>query len=260
MDIKEFQAGQTLRIDSNHPWEMARFSVVYDVVCKYLQKEKLIGLDLGCGDIFFLDQFSKKQNGTYYAVDIAFTKDIMDNLKLKYQNPTITLYNSLENINKNQTVDIVFVMDVIEHIEQPVDFIKTLLNQPYIDKNSLFLITVPAHQGLFSNHDKWIGHVKRYSSKLLEKELTSAGLQIIDSGSFFTTLIFTRLFIKILEIMKRKNYEKTTGAGGWNYGKTITNVVKIFLKTDYYFFGKFLKKLRIKIPGLSLYAVCKLNS
>jgi len=257
MDIKEFQVGQIIENESNHPWEMARFSVINDVVSKFLYKEKLIGLDLGCGDIFFLDQFSKKHKGTYYAVDIAFTKDIMEKLKIKYQNPTITLYNSLENIHENQTVDIAFVMDVIEHIEQPVDLIKTLLNQQYIDKNSLFLITVPAHQCLFSNHDKWM---KRYSSKLLEKELTSAGLQIIDSGSFFTTLIFTRLFIKILEIVRRENFEKTTGAGGWNHGKTITNVVKSFLKTDYYFFGKFFKKLKIKIPGLSLYAVCKLNS
>jgi hypothetical protein len=34
MDIKEFQAGQTLNIESNHPWETARVSVVDSVVSK----------------------------------------------------------------------------------------------------------------------------------------------------------------------------------------------------------------------------------
>ncbi|MCL2290806.1 MAG: class I SAM-dependent methyltransferase [Bacteroidetes bacterium] len=259
MDIKEFQAGQLLETEANHPWEMARFTVVNDIISKHLPKRKIVGLDLGCGDIYFLDQFAKKHAGAYYAVDIAFTKDIIEELHSKYQNPNITLYNSLEEINVGFKMDVVFVMDVIEHIDHPVDFIKTLISQKYIDENTLFLFTVPAYQSLFSNHDKWIGHVKRYTPKLLKREVSLAGLQTIHSGSFFATLLFPRLLTKITEKIKKADYEKSTGAGGWRHGKTITNCFKTILKTDYYIFGKFFKKIGIKIPGLSTYVVCKLN-
>jgi hypothetical protein len=259
MDLKEFQVGQKLQIEANHPWETARVAIVLDVVSKYLPKRKITALDLGCGDIYFLDRFSQKNEGSYYAVDIAFTNEIMEKLNLKYNNANITLFNSLDNIQANPNIDVMFVMDVLEHIEEPVDFIKTTVNQNYIDKNTLFLFTVPAYQCLFSNHDKWIGHLKRYTPKLLKEEVSRAGLQVIESGSFFTTLLLPRLLTKILEKINKKSFEKSIGAGGWHYGKIITTIVKIILKIDYYVFGKFFKKMGVKIPGLSLYAVCKLK-
>ena len=258
MDIKEFQVSQLLQTNSNHPWEMARFTVVNDIISKYLPKREVTGVDLGCGDIYFLDLFAKKNKGNYYAVDIAFSKDIIEKLNNKFNNPNITLYDALEKIQKNLRIDIVFVMDVIEHIDHPVDFIKTLVNQNYIDKNTLFLFTVPAYQSLFSNHDKWIGHVKRYTSKLLKNEVSSAGLQVINSGSFFTILLFPRFLTRILEKIRNANFEKSTGAGGWRHGKTITHCIKVILKIDYYIFGKFFKKIGIRMPGLSTYAVCRL--
>jgi hypothetical protein len=260
MDIKEYQVGQMLQNELNHPWEMTRIAVINDVVSKYLPKKKITGLDLGCGDIFFLNEFSKKHDGTYYAVDIAFTENIIEKLIQKYQNQNITLFNSLENLLMDHKIDIVFIMDVIEHIENPVEFIKTLKNQNYIDNNTLFLFTVPAYQCLFSNHDQWIGHVKRYTHKLLKQEVTFAGLNVINSGCFFFTLLFPRLLTKILEKIRKTNYETSKGAGGWQHGKTITNLVKTILTIDYYIFGKFFKKMKIKIPGLSLYIVCKLNN
>ena len=260
MDLKEFQAGQKLNINSNHPWEMARETIIRDIVSKFLPKRTITGIDLGCGDIFFLSQFSQKIKGIFFAVDIAFTDEIIEKLNLKYNNTNIKLHNSLDSVHINHKVDIIFIMDVIEHIDNPVDFIKTIVTLNYIDNNTIFLITVPAYQCLFSNHDKWIEHKKRYSPKLLKKEVFQAGLQVIDSGSFFSTLILPRLTIRTFEKIRKSNFENSTGVGGWNYGKVITNCIRIFLKMDYYFFGKFLKKIGVKLPGLSLYVVCKLNN
>jgi hypothetical protein len=259
MDIKEYQVGQMHQNESIHPWEKVRVEVVQDIVSKYLPKRNITGLDLGCGDIYFLDQFSKKYNGNYYAVDIAFTDEIIEKLTLKYQNPNINLFNSLEQIPENLKIDVVFAMDVIEHIENPIEFLKTLINQNYIDKNTLFLFTVPAFQCLFSNHDTWLGHIKRYSHKLLNNEISLAGLKRINHGYFFTILLFPRLLTKVFEKFKI-NQEKKTGIGNWQHGKIVTHCVKTMLKIDYYCFGKILVKFGIKTPGLSLYTVCKLNN
>jgi hypothetical protein len=260
MDIKEFQSNQVEQSVKNHPWEMARFNIIKVLISKYLKINQCVGLDVGCGDLFFLNRFSKHYKGRYYAVDLAFNEEIMEKLIQKFKNDSITLTDSLEKINPEKKVNFVFLLDVIEHVEKTVDFLKTIKNQRYIDSNTLFFVTVPAYQSLYSNHDLWLGHIKRYNFKTLYNELNEAGLQIINSGSFFSSLLTLRFIEKIFEKKRNKNVGEMKGISGWNKGNIITQLYRYILIFDYYIFGHFFKKLGLKIPGLSMYAICKVSN
>ncbi len=65
--------------------------------------------------------------------------------------------------------DIVVAFDVLEHIEDD----KKAVEQIYrvLSKNGVFVFTVPAFNFMFSSHDKFLGHKRRYNKKMLKRLL-----------------------------------------------------------------------------------------
>lgn len=245
--------------DTNHrhPWELARFKVVKSIIDKHV--DDYTGknvLDLGCGDLYFLDKFSNnKPDAKFYAIDTAFNKSFINSSR----NSPIKLYQSLENLpeNENLIFDVVFLMDVIEHIENDIDFLISLVESRYVSVNTLFLITVPAYQSLFCNHDRFLGHYRRYTNSILESTIKKTGLVSLKKGYFFFSLLLPRF----LEVFKEKKYTREkaisgTGLTYWNSNKFITNTIKNWLLLDFKI-SETIKKLGITAPGLSNYVLCK---
>jgi hypothetical protein len=78
-------------------------------------------------------------------------------------------------------------MDVLEHVPDPVGLVKE-----YIDKvpsGTDFIITVPAFQFLWSEHDVFLEHYRRYTLPEIEEVLIQAGLKI-KSGNYLYGLLF----------------------------------------------------------------------
>ena len=262
MDIKELNVNNSKQTEKNHPWEYARAKVVMDILKKHSpssNQSKHI-LDVGCGDIFFLNQYcTKNPNDIPVAIDTAFNEEIIQSLSQQYQGLNVMFFDHIDKVNLSEHhADIVFLMDVIEHIEDDVQFVKELSQKPFISNDTVFLITVPAFNQLYCSHDKWLGHYRRYNQKMLSDHMQQAGMQVVDGGYFFTTLLLPRLIQKWMESMRKKEHE-VTGIGGWNGGKFISKAYELFLLGDYYFF-KFFRIFGLKCPGLSTYAVCKRQS
>ena len=259
MDIKELNVNVAQKTTQNHPWEYARAKVVMDIIKNHIPsnaKSKYV-LDVGCGDIFFLNQYcSKNPNDIPVAIDTAFNEEIIASLSNQYQGLNVLFFDHIDNVNiYGQHADVVFLMDVIEHIENDVEFLKDLSQKNFINNQTIFVITVPAFNGLYCAHDKWLGHYRRYNQKLLRNHLQEAGMKIVSGGYFFTTLLLPRLLQKCFE-SKNKKEQEVTGVGGWNGGRLISKVYEFLLLSDYYFF-KIFRLIGIRIPGLSTYAVCK---
>ncbi|MEW4488518.1 class I SAM-dependent methyltransferase [Thalassoglobus sp. JC818] len=70
----------------------------------------------------------------------------------------------------------VVLLDVIEHIEDPVAVLKNV--HTALEPGGGAIITVPAYQWMFSDWDEALGHYRRYTMKMLRKQATEAGLQV----------------------------------------------------------------------------------
>ena len=79
------------------------------------------------------------------------------------------------------------MMDVLEHIEDDDAFLAV-----YVQKapaGSHLFITVPAFQFLWSGHDIFLEHYRRYSLSRLRGLVTQAGLEIRRAHYFFGTAL-----------------------------------------------------------------------
>ena len=254
MDLRELKA-RDKEVLKRHPWELARLEVVYSLLKPYLKKENTV-LDVGCGDLYVLESlYNKGIEGSFYAADIAFSEEQLKNYQEQFVGRPITVYSSVDNLNKEikKEATAVLLLDVIEHIEDEISFLKDLTSQGSINNNTLFFITVPAYQSLFTSHDVFLGHYRRYTNKELEKRLNDAGLEIVRKGYFFFSLLFVRILEKIKD---NRNPSKTTGLVEWNGSDMITNMVKNILVMDAKLLI-FFQKLGVKLPGLSNYAICR---
>lgn len=251
MDLREKS-----KTEKRHPWELARFEVI-----KNLLKNQIIDysgkniLDLGCGDLFFIKELNKRHpSAKYYAVDTAFDNRIIDSEK----NSSLNVYKSMDDLPENETLkfDVIFLMDVIEHINDDLAFLKNLVDSQYVSQNTIFVITVPAFQRLFSNHDHFLKHYRRYNNRSLESTTTQSGLQTIEKGYFFFSLLIPRYIESRLDKVKGHTKQVGTGLTNWDKPKFITDFLKNFLLVDYRI-HKFLRRFGIKTPGLSNYIICK---
>lgn len=88
------------------------------------------------------------------------------------------------------------IFDVLEHIEEPLPMLEEFAR--VLEKKGLLLITVPAHQFLFSNHDYSIGHFRRYSKKSLVSSLDEAGFELMSVRFLFAFLVPFAWILRVL--------------------------------------------------------------
>ena len=86
-----------------------------------------------------------------------------------------------------------FLMDILEHVENDIDFLKKWVE--IASPNSIFLFTVPAFKCLWSDHDLFLKHKKRYSLKELENVISEAGMIVLKARYFYAS-IFPFVFFK----------------------------------------------------------------
>lgn len=94
---------------------------------------------------------------------------------------------------KPNSYDIIYALNVFEHIEDDMGEIKKL--QAALKKGGRLLIYVPAYQVLFSSMDKTVGHYRRYRTERLKKmaegaKLTIKELYYYDPAGFWAALVY----------------------------------------------------------------------
>jgi trans-aconitate methyltransferase len=259
MDLKEAKFRKGIY---RHPWELARLDVVCSLAgnsLSELNEKKGVLLDVGCGDTWFIEQISEKYPGIrVVAIDILFTDQDLKTFHAKYQGTNISVFKTMDDAQSflgSETAGMVLLLDVIEHIEDDIAFMKWLGEFSCITGDTHFVITVPAYQWLFSNHDIFLVHYRRYTNQLLINNLSKAGYAKQKVGYFFLSLYLARILAWCKEKITRDKKE-TTGLVEWQGGKTTTLFVKGILMADFYL-SRLFRSIGIKLPGLSNYIVCK---
>jgi hypothetical protein len=84
------------------------------------------------------------------------------------------------------SIEIIVLGDVIEHLAEPVAFLRSLL-QAFPALKGLVL-AVPARAELWSNYDEYYGHYRRYDLAGLRRNAEDAGLSVAGLQYMFRLL------------------------------------------------------------------------
>lgn len=185
MDLKEIE---TTEIDPDKHWYYQSKAGAMLQLVNGLEFDSI--LDIGAGSGFFSKYIL--QNTTAIeatCIDTGYTKEKTDFIAEKKQHFCRTVASS--------KAQLVLMMDVIEHIEDDISFI-----QNYVEKCSsgtTFLVSVPAFNFLWSEHDVFLEHYRRYTIKSLRKVLKSAGLEVTHSQYFFGVVFVIPMVIRLLK-------------------------------------------------------------
>ena len=141
----------TERFDKANIW----IKYIIFQIKKYI-KGNTIEIGAGCGS--FSREFSKENLDKITLTD-ADQENIIQ-LKNNFLNKKNTVISQKNLDQFNETFDTIIYFNVLEHIEKDDNEIKLSLSK--LNKGGHLIILVSAHQRLYSNLDKEVGHFRRY--------------------------------------------------------------------------------------------------
>ena len=173
-------------------WHIGRRAILNSILKRCLLKKDNFILDVGCGgggNILFLKNF-----GSVSGIDASV--DAINFCKNKgFEN---LIMGTAENIPcPNSFFDLVTAFDVLEHLEDDLIVLKEM--KRIIKPGGLMMITVPAFPFLWSPHDNYLGHRRRYRKAALLDQFVQSGLDIIESSYFIIPTVPMIILRRFLE-------------------------------------------------------------
>jgi SAM-dependent methyltransferase len=137
-------------------------------------------LDVGAGTGFFSRHLlAETPAESALCVDIGYPSDRDDSVAgkpVRYRRDT-----------GPTDCDLVLMMDVLEHVDDDRGLVRHYASK--VPSGAHFLVTVPAFTFLWSGHDVFLEHKRRYRLPEIEAALGDAGLKIV-RGAYYFGLIF----------------------------------------------------------------------
>ncbi|MCF7799633.1 class I SAM-dependent methyltransferase [Candidatus Babeliales bacterium] len=235
MDYKDYKSGMS----QDHFWLQGKTELIEILFNKLnLEKNSKI-LDIGSGtgqDLQIINKF-----GNAYVVDIEQKSLDMIPIDLVSEKK---LSDACNLDYPDNYFDIVVTFDVLEHIKNDKKAVQEIYR--VLKPNGKFIFTVPAFNFLYSNHDKNLGHFRRYNKQKLKMLLTN---------SFYFQDLNYWLFFLFLPASVQRLLNLNFVNSGKKFPK-LTN--KFFVKILN--FENWLIKHGLKFPmGLSIYGICKVK-
>jgi SAM-dependent methyltransferase len=242
MDPTEFEKHE--RLEENHWWFEGRRRCIAAVIDAHVrQKEGLRILDVGCGTGGMFPML-----GRYGRVAGAeFSADARERAKRRFPEVPVSEC-ALPDRLPDGPFDLICAFDVIEHLDAPVESIRALGER--LAPGGQLLVTVPAFQFLWSNHDVVLQHRRRYSRQLLVEHLTRGGFKVTYESYFNTGLFPAVAAARVVgNLLQQKG-------GGDSDLRPLPGLINGALTRFFGAEGRYLKKSRLPV-GVSLIAVAE---
>lgn len=172
------------RMEGTHWWFAGRRSIVQNLISNLSLPEHPRILEVGCGTGGNLEMLSSF--GCICAFDMNDTACAL--ARSKSANTDIRTGHCPEAIPfAGDNFQLICMFDVLEHIEDDIATLCALRSR--LASNGRIVLTVPAHPCLWSRHDEFLHHHRRYQKTELIRKLKTAGYAI-DRMTYFNTLLF----------------------------------------------------------------------
>ena len=184
MDLKE---EDILGADIGRHWYYRSKAAALRRAVAHLAPRRL--LDVGAGSGFFSRHLLAETDAqSALCVDIGYPADRDDTVAGK---PVLYRRDSGPT-----DCDLVLMMDVLEHVDDDRGLVRLYAEK--VPSGAHFLVTVPAFQFLWSGHDTFLEHKRRYRLHEIEKTMRDAGLEVVHGAYYFGAIFPLAATVRLL--------------------------------------------------------------
>lgn len=170
MNDNEFQ--RNFEVETTYWWNIGRFSLIETFTRLYIRPRPNVKLvDLGCGTgatTKWLQKFGKVKgvDGSSKALAYCRRRGLTD----------LTL-SPMEKLKlPSEHFDAAFALDILEHVRDDRKAIREIYR--ILKPGAMLMVTSPAYQWLWSEHDEVCHHQRRYTLEEISAKLQEAGFQL----------------------------------------------------------------------------------
>jgi SAM-dependent methyltransferase len=174
------------RVEDRHFWFRARNVLIYKLAKKFCAglKPGYLVLEVGCGTGNVLNVLQEAcQGGLVVGMERYF--DGLPHARRRYAGPLVQ--GDARNLPFGKQFALIGMFDVLEHIAEDRETLRSL--HEMLAPGGKLILTVPAHQFLWSHFDEAAHHCRRYSPAHIRRSLSETGFAI-DFLSQFMASIF----------------------------------------------------------------------
>ena len=208
----------------------------FEVINKFLKelsidlRKKKMCVDVGSGH----GNFAKKlESISHFKIDQF---DVINNSNLRDKTRGKFYLHDINKKNKKfkNKYDILFLLDVLEHIKNPQIFLNAC--KYYLKKDGILIINVPAVPALFSDYDNAVGHLRRYNKKSISRLLYKSKFKIMKI-TYWGLLLLPVLFIRTMGLLIFKPSKRNIIKKGMNTKNTLVRfIMEILFFLEFYIF------------------------
>ena len=182
MNHNEYQT--MFELETTYWWFVGRRIILAETIQHHITSPVEQALDIGCGtggNLPVLSRFSK------VVIGLDTSPQALDYCRSRGWNTVRLIQKDGRLQFADETADLVTMFDILEHVADERPLLGEI--RRVLRPDGLLIITVPAFQFLWSEHDIALHHYRRYTRKKLTRLLTDEGLKIV-SASYVITFSF----------------------------------------------------------------------
>jgi 2-polyprenyl-3-methyl-5-hydroxy-6-metoxy-1,4-benzoquinol methylase len=152
-------------------------------------------LDVGCGDGLFFEALSQFGAPEGVESDPSTMSAAAERFGMIHRQPFDDAFHP------GRRYGLVLMLDVVEHLAD--DRACLARGAELLAPGGLLLATVPAFQALWTSHDRWNHHYRRYSRDRFAGLVAATGVEILAARYFFHWPAPVKLLVRLKEWLAR---------------------------------------------------------
>lgn len=165
-------------VGDSHPIDFASRHDAVAQVRKFMPSAQAVIMEIGCSSGFLIRDLAKEfPEAVIVGADVV--KEPLYRLAKTLPGIPLIRFDLLQCPLPDQSVDVMVMLNVLEHIEDDVGALQKAFN--LLKPGGSLIIEVPASPGLYDAYDVQLQHFRRYAASELQDKLTGVGSRLAEN-------------------------------------------------------------------------------